>query len=437
MSMSNVSPEQRQYAMQSFINDEKLVMVLSCEQFREILEAANDPKQAGYHRLQDLDLSNIDVASVRSNFDGWHIENVVFSRFCPKEREKKEIFGLSFMGATLKSVCFAQAHLYRCNFDTLDQDAYDTAIKRLTEMVPNYSAVAKPQRQTTMTEVNFFLSELELCRFRNVEMYAADFRYSYVNDCTIREAKVTYGDFYFCNFRGCTTFDKTEFIYCSFTNCMFENNAIRISNIPQGVIQEHYAAYEHMVLNYPAWLHYNPSATFSSINHDANKGNIPSSQLSNAAEAANFYKNMSGIYAGKGLNRDSNRAYKRAKLNEIKYLHKLIAKSCREHNYGSAAMKISQLLLDYLTVAFGFGYMWWVVVFWFVVLIMVYGLYYYSHSTEGLEAAISYSFNNSLGPNEAITEIVNFFLASCQSAFGMLLIGFLGFIMANNLRNDS
>jgi hypothetical protein len=146
---------------------------------------------------------------------------------------------------------------------------------------------------------------------------------------------------------------------------------------------------------------------------------------------------MSGIYAGKGLNRDSNRAYKRAKLNEIKYLHKLIAKSCREYNYGAAALKISQLLLDYLTVAFGFGYMWWVVVFWFVVLIMVYGLYYYSHSSEGLEAAISYSFNNSLGPNEAITEIVNFFLASCQSAFGMLLIGFLGFIMANNLRNDS
>lgn len=424
-------------ARQSFIDEDRVTTITSEEQFLEIINRAEEAGSPEYHRLTNLDLSGIDAASQRSNFDGWHIENVIFSRFEPHRKERKEIFGLSFMGATLKGVCFAQAHLYRCNFDTMDKEAYKVYLEQLPESKRN-TEKGHSEAQTSLSEVTFFLSDLELCRFRNTKIHAADFRYSHVRDCTIREAMVTYGDFYFCSFKGCTTFDKSKFFECSFTNCLFENNAIRISNIPNGIIQEHYKEYCHMVLHYPSWYHYNPSASFSSINHEANRNNVPASRMSNKQEAASFYKNMSGIYAGKGLNRDSNRAYKMAKINEIKYLHLAIPSLWKKGEYSSSLRYVSRLLLDYTTVAMGFGYMWWVVVFWFIILIMIYGLYYYFHSVDEIDVAISYSFNNSLGPNSSeITKIVNSFLASCQSAFGMLLIGFLGFIMANNLRNDS
>lgn len=433
--MSNTTPKPEK-ALQSFIDEHQLHTVTSAEEFLAIIDKANQKDSPDYHSLRNLDLSEIDAASLYTDFNGWQIDNVIFSRFDPARKERKEIFGLSFIGATLKRVCFAQAHLYRCNFDTLDKEAQQVNKERQPQEQQTDEA-SITDKQTEIREATFFLSDLELCRFRNAKMYAVDFRYSYINDCTIREAMVTYGDFYFCNFRGCTTFDKSLFFECSFTNCMFENNAVRMNNIPHGIIQEHYEAYCEMVLHYPSWYHYNPSATCSSINHDANKKNTLSSRMSNKSEAANFYKNMSGIYAGKGLNRDSNNAYKMAKLNEIRYFHLAIPALWRKGERGKAVRYTSRLLLDYTTVALGFGYMWWAVVFWFAVLIMIYGLYYHFHSADGIDVAISYSFNNSLGPNSDITKIINSLLASCQSAFGMLLIGFLGFIMANNLRNDS
>lgn len=439
--MKKSTHAQKQTVLQSFINEQELHTVTSAEEFQSIVNQATTAGSPEYHRLKNLDLSAIEVSDVWRDFGSWHIENVIFSRFDPHEQSRKVLFGLSFAGATLRRVCFAQAALCRCNFDTVDKEAHRVNTER--QHHPAAEEPTLPEGQTSLTEVTFFLSHLELCRFRNTKIHAADFRYAYLNDCTIREAEVEYGDFYFCNFRGCTTFDKTRFVACSFTNCLFENNAIRMSNLPQGVIQEHYEAYHHMVISYPSWYHYNPSATYSSINHAANQDAKPAprqsdkARMSNMAEAANFYKNMSGIYAGKGLNRDSNSAYKMAKINEIRHLHLAIPIWWREGNKRKALRLIPRLLLDYLTAAMGFGYMWWAVVFWFTVLILVYGLYYHLHSTTGIDVAISYSFNNSLGPNNAITEIINGFLASCQSAFGMLLIGFLGFIMANNLRNDS
>lgn len=428
---------------QSFINENNDFKIISSnEEFSAVI---NDRLQEGtenYHRLCNMDLSAIDVDGVHRDFDGWNIENVIFSRFNPGSRDRKEIFGLSFMGATLKCVCFAQAHLYRCNFDTKDSAAHIVNSNRAGDAI---NVVESPETVTTMNGVTFFLSNVELCRFRGVSIKSADFRYSYINDCTIREAEVEYGDFYFCNFRGCTTFDKSIFRKCSFTNCMFENNAIRMDNIPDGIIQEYYNDYRNMVVEDGRWLHYNPSATYSSINHAANYIGKKSqdsdaeamARMSNMLEASTFYKSMSGIYAGKGLNRDSNRAYKMSKLCEIRYLH-LAMPILWQRGERKRVVRLSpRLLLDYLTVMMGFGYMWWVVVFWFVALIVIYGAYYYAHSADGIDVALSYSFNNSLGPDSNITKIINCFLASCQSAFGMLLIGFLGFIMANNLRNDS
>jgi hypothetical protein len=50
---------------------------------------------------------------------------------------------------------------------------------------------------------------------------------------------------------------------------------------------------------------------------------------------------------------------------------------------------------------------------------------------------IFHSLYNSMGPHDCFTEMVPLPWASFESMLGILLIGFLGFIIANNIRNDS
>ncbi len=244
-------------------------------------------------------------------------------------------------------------------------------------------------------------------------------------------------DFYFCNFEGATNFISSKFILCSFTNTVFENNCIRLINIPNGVLQDKPQLYSNLITNNPKWLRFNPCFNFSSLNHAETKRKKWESRQFLYNEAAELYKQLSGIYAGKGLNRDSNQAYKKAKQNEICYHFLGIWLSLKGCELFDSLKHFGKFFKNLITALFGFGYMWQAAVAWFVLLISVYGFIYNNKTQDGLEIAMSYSFNNSLGTFEKLGKIVGFFIASCQTALGMLLIGFLGFIMANNLRNDS
>jgi len=67
------------------------------------------------------------------------------------------------------------------------------------------------------------------------------------------------------------------------------------------------------------------------------------------------------------------------------------------------------------------------------------GLYLHLHVPE-MDAVEAYarSLNNSLGPQESFAEKVgSFFSSSTHSALGLLIVGFLGFILANKVRNNS
>lgn len=55
--------------------------------------------------LRNLDLSDLDNCD-NLNFDGYHLQNIVFSRFRPDKNEKKLLYGLSFLGADLAGVVF-------------------------------------------------------------------------------------------------------------------------------------------------------------------------------------------------------------------------------------------------------------------------------------------------------------------------------------------
>ncbi len=456
---------------QSFVDFEEMTIVKSNEEFKEILGESyisygceeNDGRQRGI--LSNLDLSEINVSEVCDNFNGWKIENVAFSRFRPETNERKEIFGLSFVGASLNKVSFAQSKLIRCNFDTKDygaitvnaskvdnlhtmtewkmaigkEDVTEKLPPKMNSLMDFYSIPAWPLGGaiSKLEEVDFFLSELEFCRFKNTYVMAADFRYSHITDCSMSESKFFGSDFYFCSFRGPTNFVNSKFIQCSFSNAFFENNCIRLDNIPNGILQENYEAYSHIISHYPNWIRLNPCFNYSSLNHEENKGNKQKSKRYLKNEAAEFYKQLSGIYAGKGLNRDSNRAYKKAKQNERKY-HKLSATiAFDEGKMKDFFFHSWRYLKCIITALFGYGYQWHAAAFWFFVLITLFGYMYYRNTGADMEVAFSYSFNNSLGPFPDLAKIVGLFLASCQTALGMLLIGFLGFIVANNIRNDS
>jgi hypothetical protein len=105
-----------------------------------------------------------------------------------------------------------------------------------------------------------------------------------------------------------------------------------------------------------------------------------------------------------------------------------------------------------LTQAFGYGYKWQAPTLWFIGIVATYGLIGILHEYLSNHVFVSeqpvtkmsnniytlcYSLYNSMAPSEKFIEIISLPWATFESVFGVLLIGFLGFIIANNIRNDS
>ena len=115
--------------------------------------------------LTNCDLSNIDCSNIP--FDGYTIKNVVFSRHSENTEQKHSLSMLSFKGATLENVSFAQSELNRCNFDG-----------------------------AVLQKVDFFYSTLCYCRFRDTIGYCLDFRYSQIDCCSMSGATMAFCDSY-------------------------------------------------------------------------------------------------------------------------------------------------------------------------------------------------------------------------------------------------
>lgn len=412
---------------------ELLDMMSQCEQKKELV-------------LSNLDLSEMDDCSC-INFDRYRLDNIVFSRFRPEDPQKRHLFNLSFVSAELSRVSFAQAYLQQCNFDTMDVKAYALHYKKMYGQ--DMPEEKKDERIAKLNGVDFFFSDLVFCRFRNTVANTVDFRYAYVCDCTMSEFHVTLGDFYFCNFKGATNFIDSKFCKCSFTCATFENSCIRMVNIKDGIVQEDSKAYHEELINGRNWLRYNPCFSFSSMNKEANRGKNDISDLMIAGEAMNVYRQLSGMYAGKGLNRDSNEAYRMAKLKERDY-YKLRIKAIKTGEIKMDKEKDHSLIYlrwivakTYITQMMGYGYKWTVPVVWFIILVILYALIYFFTNRYGGNNLpdwmeyIAYSMNNALSPFNEFYAVVNVLLSSIQSTIGILLVGFLGFVIANKIRNDS
>lgn len=428
----------------SFIDETVDLSVIRTK--NELLELIQVCKEKD-KRLMNLDLSHIDDCS-NINFDGLHIENVVFSRFDPEKTTKTFLSNLSFVGAKLLKVGFAQASLQQCNFDTADEKAINFNIGKQSQR--NASERTEKCVNTELKEVDFFYCDLNYCRFCSTYIETADFRYSHIKDCSMRNLDARICDFYFCAFEGCSNFQDSIFRDCSFTCAIFEHNCVRMNNIPEGIIQEHSDVYHNKLIGASNWVKYHPCASFSNFNREANSNSQKQKSESNIAlEAADFYKNMSGIYSGKGLNRDSNEAYRLSKIYELKFCKLELKLPVKERKIPRSHL-LSRIIRLRITQTFGYGFKWQAPTLWFIGIVVVYGFIglirahfegiingeHFCGFSDSIKA-LCYSLYNSMSPHEGFIKIVSLPWASFESVMGVLLIGFLGFIIANNIRNDS
>lgn len=387
--------------------------------------------------LKNLDLSEVDFSGknnlVNRNFDKWNINNVIFSRFNPDVKKKKHLFGLSFKGAKLKNVGFTQAFLDKCNFDLN---------KKGGKII------------TKLNCVDFFFSEFSYCHFCGCYMDTIDFRYTKISDCSMRNINVTFGDFYFCNFMGCSSFQESTFNNCSFTNAVFEHTVIREKSI-KGILQNNYDNYEKIVIKSNKWFRYNPTGDKSQIG--MNKEEV-------LDEAVEMYKQLSGIYAGKGLNKDSNEAYRKMRNKEMQKnflpIMELLSKIGRLIKKIFLPIKklfkyIGRLIYGPIIALFGYGYRLRNAFFLFAALIILGALLFHcsdnkstkisyccccdsiEHKSTSFCEAVSYSVYNSVGSYvEEYVNTIGPFWTAVLSLFGLGLIAYIGFIFANKMRNN-
>lgn len=381
--------------------------------------------------LTDCDLSNVDCSQI--NFDDYTIKNVVFSRYSNNSESKRTLSLLSFKRASLENVCFAQSELIRCNFDG-----------------------------AVLQRVDLFFSTLYYCRFRDAFGYCLDFRYSQIDSCSMSTATMVFCDFYMANFKGTTSFLQSHIMYSSLTSATFEGSCMTMDNLKSVVvpleekrpycdelrsilaqqhkdvflIQDDFKMY-HRFYHIPNWNRGNPCGEFSYLNAQEEDEKPLESKEFIAKEAMHFYTNLSGLYSGKGLFRDSNRAYRMTKRKELesKWLSAKIAFS--KGKIGAGLRKCVSCIGPLIVKALGYGYKWSVIVLWFILLVFGYSIYHFSVNETSYLSSLTGSINNSIGPYYDFIKQINNIIGSIEPTLGTLLIGFLGFVIANRIRNNS
>lgn len=423
---------------------DEIYCVKTVEELEEIMAHCREQ----HKKLANLNLSGIRLSNV--DMSGLIIENVIFNFFDVENPEWKPVYNVCFKGSRLHKVSFAQCKLVRCNFDK-----WEPVLKEKAKLSSGECCVGR-QQKTHMEEVDFFLCQFELCRFRKANIRMADFRYSQFTDCSLGGSRIELGDFYMAAFRGTTNFTDCMWTHCSMTNATFENNCLRIKSIRK-LAQECYGDYSNYIIGYKTWYKQNPCADFSCQNEAEDKGSVVGSRSYIRREASEVYALLSGFYAGKGLFRDSNMAYERAKRNEalsqyyvlkevwIKWWRRLFEDKGKGNGVvgiGTELRRIGKSLLSLLAFVpcwvFGFGYKLMNVVICFIVLVLGFGYVFHikGNKCEEWYDELGYSLNNSMGPLSEFIDVVGCWLSSLQTTIGLLLVGFAGFIIANRIRNN-
>lgn len=399
----------------SFVEKNNLTVLDSREELEKLLQL--------HKSLKGYDLSLIDLKDL--DFSDFELEDVVFNYFDVERKERKEIFNVNFKGCTMNRVSFAHCSFCRCNFDS-----YSEKLNHEEE------EITEDPHPTNMSECDFFFCEFENCRFKNTKMSVVDFRYSSFTDCSMGCVKVQYGDFYMTAFHGTTNFLDSVFSLCSLTNATFDNHCLLMENIDR-LIQEDYERYIKIFIRKKNWFKQNPCGNISKLKNANGKDGKLEVKIYISKEAKFIYTTLSGLYSGKGLFRDSNKAYSKAKKCEAQYYKLLQKKAWKRKECWSWLKNVFRWVGPVYVMLKGYGYKFWPVMAWFAVLIVVCWMILWFTKDLSWYDSLAASICNSIGTGSQDFDRLKPVLASFERFMGILLIGLLGFVWANKIRNNS
>lgn len=425
----------------SFVEQSSLRKINQIEELKLLIDLC---------RKNNTPLSRLDLSAVAlENLDmsGLEISDVIFNSYDAQVPAPKPIRNLSFQGAKLTRVSFAYCQLIRCNFDRQERTQREQ-LKQSSEVKSDKVIV-----ETTLNEVDFFMCQWQSCRLRKTIVTVADFRYSSFENCSMGGCRITLGDFYMTAFKGTTNFMESHFIHCSITNATFDHDCIRIKGI-EGLAQESYEDYSSVIIGHKRWYKQNPCGNYSHQNEGEDQGDTMRSKSFTHHEASVVYAHLSGFYAGKGLFKDSNVAYERAKRNEAWASYYAIrwewqrftgktptdkeALPPRTTSLRNIGKELLRLLNFGLCWTLGFGYKLSNVIICFVVLVVGFSVLFHWKSIDVFpwHTELAYSLNNSIGSFDLFISVLGAWVSSMQTTIGILIVGFAGFVIANRVRNN-
>ena len=342
--------------------------------------------------IKGLDLTEFDFTKNKINFSGKQLEEINFSD-----------------NKTLKNVLFQGSVLIDCKFDRSFIDACD---------------FSKAQIKGTgdAKYASFNDSRIYKTKFREAVINICDFRYADITDSTLQGAYFKFTDFYRSAFKGITVFQDTKIESCSLNYISFENFCITSDNLKRNesgaaLVQENETVYKEFLTK---WIRLDNVKNTMSI--------LDSGLASKYGEAERIYRQLSALWESKGHNRDSEWAYVQGKRMERKRLW-------FESKTNKAVNKIKAFFNLLLDIILGYGVSLTRVVTTYFMLIIIFGLIYKVMSTADIGKCFTLSLGYTIGVRSASSPAIET-LSILQTGIGMLLTGFMGFIVANKVRKS-
>ena len=342
--------------------------------------------------IKDLDLTRFDFIENKIDFSGKRLEGVDFSD-----------------NKTLKEVKFQHAVLIDCKFERSFLDTCD-----FTHAEIKGTGEAK--------YASFKDSKIYKTKFRNAVVETCDFRYADIIDCTLQEAWFKYTDFYRTAFKGITVFqdakiESSSLNYISFETFCITRDNLKINSSGAALVQEKESVYRDFLAK---WIRLDNVKNEMSI--------IDTGLASKYREAERIYRQLSALWEEKGHNKDAEWAYVKGKRMER---NKLWFES-PANTIGPKIRAIFNLLADLI---FGYGVSLSRVFTTYIATILLFSVIYKSILTDDIIACLKLSLGYTIGAGKSSHPIIET-LSMLQTGIGMLLTGFMGFVVANKVRKS-
>jgi len=342
--------------------------------------------------IKDLDLTQFDFTENNVNFSGKYLEGVDFSD-----------------NKTLKNVLFQKATLVDCKFERTYLDACD-----FTQAVIKGTGDAK--------YASFKDAKIYKTKFRDATIETCDFRYADIIDSTLQGAYLKFTDFYRTAFKGITVFQDAKIESSSLNYISFETFCITCDNLKKNksgaaLVQENQEVYEEFLSK---WIRLDNVKNEMSI--------IEGGLGSKFREAERIYRQFSALWEGRGHNKDAEWAYVQGKRMERKRLWH----ESKTNKFANKLKGFFNLLMDVLL---GYGVSLTRVFTTYLMIIVLFSLVYKALSGNDLGSCFALSVAYTIGVRSASIPVIET-LSIFQTGIGMLLTGFMGFVVANKVRKS-